>query len=204
MPRKPPRVRIRRPPPRHPAGRAILLTANVNSGSDSDVRFGRASRQLPRQSSRRTLGPMLSTSHRFRFYGNKSRVVGSRSPRPSRWALGMAGRRQAGSLPIFWGKFSRWAGRDSPLRTQRRCRMVNGRRVDGRRRRSRLTVGWTRAGLRRPPATIAHRGPETLRDGRGPNPRQSKAPDAGQRDTLLPILGTDALAQPGPVAARQR
>jgi len=123
--------------------------------------------------------------------------------------MGSPGWRDVGRqarFQFFWGKFRRWTGRDSPLRTQRRCRrcrMVNGRRVDGR---GRYGGGWRSDGRapaydgRPPRSRTAGRRRCGMAEGR----RQSKAPDAGQRDTLLPILCTDAVAQPGPVAARQR
>jgi len=45
---------------------------------------------------------------------------------------GMAGRRQAGSLSIFFGgKFRRWAGRDLPSPVPETFAMVDGRMVDG-------------------------------------------------------------------------
>ena len=66
---------------------------------------------------------------------------------------GMAGRRQAGSLPIFLGKFRRWAGRDFTTAVPETFAMVDGRRVDGH-------------GMVAVDVAIAHRGPREVAYGR--------------------------------------
>src|SRR5262245_62129231 len=102
--------------------------------------------------------------------------IRARVPMGSRQDVG-----HARSLPNFFlgGKIANGAAAISLRRSQRRSRWSMGRwawaavAVDGR--------TDARAGLRRPPAAIAHRGPETLRDGRwllASRWSEQRAPDA--------------------------
>jgi hypothetical protein len=87
----------------------------VRSGADLAVRFGRAARQLPSPADLRhdnqvvALGPMLSASGCFRFFGKKSQMVRRDFSRtaPETFAM-VVGRWWDGSTP------SRRLGRKKP------------------------------------------------------------------------------------------